>query len=192
MLGEEFHDFAGSIVVHAIGGWIGFSAVLPLGRAPRPLRQGPRHRHPPSSIPWLALGSWLLCVGWFGFNVMSAQIAQDGVRPGRDQLADGHVRRHPGGADRRATTTRASSTTARSPGSWPSAPAPTSCTRSARWWSAAIAGAIFVYDVPAGKQNQVEDRRRAGRVAAARPVRRCGAASPAASSGSRRSAGSAA
>ncbi len=28
---------------------------------------------PPSSIPWLAMGSWLLCVGWFGFNVMSAQ-----------------------------------------------------------------------------------------------------------------------
>ncbi len=28
---------------------------------------------PPSSIPWLALGSWLLCIGWFGFNVMSAQ-----------------------------------------------------------------------------------------------------------------------
>ena len=28
---------------------------------------------PPSSIPWLAMGSWLLCIGWFGFNVMSAQ-----------------------------------------------------------------------------------------------------------------------
>ncbi|MDO8261931.1 MAG: ammonium transporter, partial [Gallionella sp.] len=29
--------------------------------------------HPPSSIPFLALGAWVLAVGWFGFNVMSAQ-----------------------------------------------------------------------------------------------------------------------
>jgi Amt family ammonium transporter len=29
--------------------------------------------HPPSSIPFLALGAWILAVGWFGFNVMSAQ-----------------------------------------------------------------------------------------------------------------------
>src|SRR5215813_10517998 len=73
LLGEEFHDFAGSIVVHAVGGWIGFSAVLILG--PRLGRyEGKRTTGiPPSSIPWLALGSWLLCIGWFGFNVMSAQ-----------------------------------------------------------------------------------------------------------------------
>ena len=73
-LGAEFHDFAGSIVVHAVGGWIGFSAVLLLGPAARPLRQRRALIGiPPSSIPWLALGSWLLCIGWFGFNVMSAQ-----------------------------------------------------------------------------------------------------------------------
>jgi Amt family ammonium transporter len=73
LLGEEFHDFAGSIVVHAVGGWIGFSAVLILG--PRLGRyEGKRTTGiPPSSIPWLAMGSWLLCIGWFGFNVMSAQ-----------------------------------------------------------------------------------------------------------------------
>jgi len=73
MLGEEFHDFAGSIVVHAVGGWIGFSAVRQLqprlGRYDKARATG----IPPSSIPWLALGSWLLCIGWFGFNVMSAQ-----------------------------------------------------------------------------------------------------------------------
>ncbi len=73
--GEEFHDFAGSVVVHAVGGWIGLAAVLLLGA-----RRGRYHKdggiagvHPPSSIPFLALGAWILTVGWFGFNVMSAQ-----------------------------------------------------------------------------------------------------------------------
>jgi ammonium transporter, Amt family len=72
--GEEFHDFAGSVVVHAVGGWIGLAAVLTLG--PRMGRYGKDGRvsaHPPSNIPFLALGAWVLCVGWFGFNVMSAQ-----------------------------------------------------------------------------------------------------------------------
>ena len=73
--GEEFHDFAGSVVVHAVGGWIGLTAVLMLGA-----RTGRYHKdggiagaHPPSNIPFLALGAWILIVGWFGFNVMSAQ-----------------------------------------------------------------------------------------------------------------------
>ena len=73
--GEEFHDFAGSVVVHAVGGWIGLVAVLLLGA--RSGRYGKDGRvmssHPPSSIPFLALGAWVLAVGWFGFNVMSAQ-----------------------------------------------------------------------------------------------------------------------
>jgi Amt family ammonium transporter len=71
--GEEFHDFAGSIVVHAVGGWMALAAVRQLG--PRLGRYAPGRSiaTPPSSIPWLAMGSWLLCVGWFGFNVMSAQ-----------------------------------------------------------------------------------------------------------------------
>ncbi len=70
--GAPFNDFAGSIVVHGVGGWAALGAVLMLGA--RTGRYGPRGRaFPPSSIPWLALGSWMLCVGWFGFNVMSAQ-----------------------------------------------------------------------------------------------------------------------
>ena len=74
LFGEEFHDFAGSVVVHAMGGWIGLAAVLLLGpRAGRYTRDGRVTAHPPSSIPFLALGAWILCVGWFGFNVMSAQ-----------------------------------------------------------------------------------------------------------------------
>lgn len=72
--GAEFHDFAGSIVVHAVGGWIGLVAVVLLGaRRGRYTKDGNIAAHPPSSIPFLALGAWILSVGWFGFNVMSAQ-----------------------------------------------------------------------------------------------------------------------
>ena len=72
--GEEFHDFAGSVVVHAMGGWIALPAVLLLGsRYGRYSKDGRISAHPPSSIPFLALGAWVLTVGWFGFNVMSAQ-----------------------------------------------------------------------------------------------------------------------
>ncbi|MEO6013465.1 MAG: ammonium transporter [Devosia sp.] len=71
-LGAAFHDFAGSIVVHAVGGWLALAAVLALGA--RTGRYGAHGRpFPPSSIPWLGLGTWMLCIGWFGFNVMSAQ-----------------------------------------------------------------------------------------------------------------------
>lgn len=71
-LGAPVNDFAGSIVVHGVGGWLALAAVMHLG--PRVGRYGKNGRaFPPSSIPWLALGTWLLCIGWFGFNVMSAQ-----------------------------------------------------------------------------------------------------------------------
>jgi len=74
LTGAEFHDFAGSVVVHAVGGWIALPAVLLLGaRANRYRKDGGMSAHPPSSIPFLALGAWVLTVGWFGFNVMSAQ-----------------------------------------------------------------------------------------------------------------------
>jgi Amt family ammonium transporter len=74
MFGAEFHDFAGSVVVHAFGGWVALPAVLLLGaRRGRYSRDGAIAAHPPSSIPFLALGAWILTVGWFGFNVMSAQ-----------------------------------------------------------------------------------------------------------------------
>ncbi len=72
--GGPLHDFAGSLVVHAFGGWIALPAVLILGaRRNRYRKDGGISAHPPSSIPFLALGSWILAVGWFGFNVMSAQ-----------------------------------------------------------------------------------------------------------------------
>ena len=72
--GENFHDFAGSVVVHAVGGWLAIIAVILLGaRAGRYPKNGGVTAQPPSSIPFLALGAWILAVGWFGFNVMSAQ-----------------------------------------------------------------------------------------------------------------------
>jgi Amt family ammonium transporter len=72
--GEEFHDFAGSVVVHAMGGWLALPAVILLGaRSNRYRKDGAVSAHPPSNIPFLALGAWILTVGWFGFNVMSAQ-----------------------------------------------------------------------------------------------------------------------
>ncbi|MFP5465228.1 MAG: ammonium transporter [Gammaproteobacteria bacterium] len=75
--GAPFHDFAGSVVVHAVGGWIALPAVLLLGaRRGRYTRDGLVSAHPPSNIPFLALGAWILTVGWFGFNVMSAQLIE--------------------------------------------------------------------------------------------------------------------
>ncbi len=72
--GAEFHDFAGSVVVHAMGGWVALAAVLLLGaRHGRYTKEGRVVAFPPSNIPFLALGAWMLTVGWFGFNVMSAQ-----------------------------------------------------------------------------------------------------------------------
>jgi ammonium transporter, Amt family len=75
--GATFHDFAGSVVVHAMGGWIALAAVILLGaRSGRYSKDGRLHAYPPSNIPFLALGAWILTVGWFGFNVMSAQAVQ--------------------------------------------------------------------------------------------------------------------
>jgi len=75
--GARFHDFAGSVVVHAVGGWIALPAVVLLGaRRGRYTKDGMVSAHPPSNIPFLALGAWILTVGWFGFNVMSAQLIE--------------------------------------------------------------------------------------------------------------------
>ena len=71
--GAAFHDFAGSIVVHAVGGWIAFAAIIVLGSRNGRYRNGKVVAFAPSNIPLLALGAWILSIGWFGFNVMSAQ-----------------------------------------------------------------------------------------------------------------------
>ena len=76
--GAQFHDFAGSVVVHGVGGWIAFAAVALLGSRTGRYRDGRVVAFAPSNIPFLALGAWVLTVGWFGFNVMSAQTL-DGI-----------------------------------------------------------------------------------------------------------------
>jgi ammonium transporter, Amt family len=76
--GAAFHDFAGSVVVHGVGGWIALVAILLLGVRRGRYRNGKLVAFPPSSIPFLALGAWILSIGWFGFNVMSAQTL-DGI-----------------------------------------------------------------------------------------------------------------
>ncbi|MBF0293045.1 MAG: ammonium transporter [Nitrospinae bacterium] len=73
LAGVPFHDYAGSVVVHAMGGWLALAGILRLGPRTGRWINGRSHPLPVSNIPMLALGSWMLCVGWFGFNVMSAQ-----------------------------------------------------------------------------------------------------------------------
>jgi Amt family ammonium transporter len=72
-LGAKFHDYAGSVVVHSMGGWLALPAIIILGQRIGRWTYGISQGIPVSNIPFLALGSWILCVGWFGFNVMSAQ-----------------------------------------------------------------------------------------------------------------------
>lgn len=62
-----FLDFAGSTVVHSVGGWVALAAVLVLG--PRLGRFGPDGRDiEPHNMPMAALGMFLIFIGWFGFN----------------------------------------------------------------------------------------------------------------------------
>ena len=75
--GIPFHDYAGSVVVHSMGGWIALTGIIVLGpRLGRWDSEGRSRPIPISNFPFMALGSWMLCVGWFGFNVMSAATMQ--------------------------------------------------------------------------------------------------------------------
>ena len=132
--GAPFHDFAGSIVVHAVGGWLALAAVIRLGA--RTGRYAAGRPFLPSSIPWLALGTWLLSIGWFGFNVMSAQSL--GTVSGL--VAINSLMAMVGGimaATLLAAPTRGSCITGRLRASSLYAPAPTSFIQSERcWWAA--------------------------------------------------------
>ncbi|MDX1573039.1 MAG: ammonium transporter [Methylophaga sp.] len=62
-----FVDFAGSTVVHSVGGWVALSAILVIG--PRIGRYDANNRRiPGSNLPMAVLGGMLLWFGWFGFN----------------------------------------------------------------------------------------------------------------------------
>ena len=124
--GEEFHDFAGSVVVHAVGGWVALAAVILLG--PRLGRYGKDGRviaFPPSSIPFLALGAWVLVRRLVRVQRDERADHRQDLGPGGDELAHGDGGRHASRASSSGATTRASCTTARSRGWWRSAPAPT-------------------------------------------------------------------
>ena len=72
LTGASFHDYAGSVVVHSMGGWLALPAIILLGPRLNRYVKGRSQIIKVSNIPFLALGSWMLCIGWFGFNVMSA------------------------------------------------------------------------------------------------------------------------
>ena len=173
LTGAEFHDFAGSVVVHAVGGWIGLAAVLLLGaRSNRYRKDGAISAHPPSSIPFLALGAWVLAVGWFGFNVMSAQT----IDKISGLVAVNSLMAMVGG------TLVATLLGRNDPGfvyNGPLAGLVAVCAGSdvmhplGALVTGGVAGAIFVIAVHADAE-PLEDRRRARRLAAARPVRRLG------------------
>jgi Amt family ammonium transporter len=76
--GASFHDFAGSVVVHGMGGWLALVGIYFLGLRKGREKDNKLIAFAPSNIPFLALGTWILCIGWFGFNVMSAQ-SMDGI-----------------------------------------------------------------------------------------------------------------
>ncbi len=76
-----FVDFAGSTVVHSVGGWVALAALLVIGpRAGRFAVDGTAHEMNPSNLPMSVLGTLLLWFGWFGFNGGST-LTMDGSVP---------------------------------------------------------------------------------------------------------------
>ncbi|CAJ1391363.1 MAG: ammonium transporter [Roseitalea sp.] len=64
-----FSDFAGSTLVHSVGGWAALAGAILLGaRTGKFGADGSVHPMPGSSIPLATLGTFILWLGWFGFN----------------------------------------------------------------------------------------------------------------------------
>jgi len=72
-----FIDFAGSTVVHSVGGWCALAAIIILG--PRIGRFDNNEKIPGSSLPISVLGAFLLLFGWFGFNGGSTLAANESI-----------------------------------------------------------------------------------------------------------------
>jgi Amt family ammonium transporter len=67
--GAAFHDFAGSTVVHSIGGWAALAGAIVVGaRLGKYGKDGKVQAIPGHNIPMAALGVFILWLGWFGFN----------------------------------------------------------------------------------------------------------------------------
>ena len=74
-----FKDFAGSTIVHSTGGWAALAGALVVGARKGKFRQdGSVKPTPPSNVPIVTLGVFILWLGWFGFNGGS-QLALGGV-----------------------------------------------------------------------------------------------------------------
>jgi Amt family ammonium transporter len=66
--GMGFQDFAGSTIVHSVGGWAALTGALILGARTGKYSGGKVNPIPGSSIPLATLGTFILWLGWFGFN----------------------------------------------------------------------------------------------------------------------------
>ena len=75
-----FYDFAGSTLVHSVGGWAALVGVFLLGpRLGKYLKDGTIRPIPGHNIPLAAIGMFMLWLGWFGFNGGSVLSADPGL-----------------------------------------------------------------------------------------------------------------
>ena len=74
-----FIDFAGSTIVHSVGGWIAFSAVIIIGPRIGKYSEANKGKFTGSSFPLAVLGTLILWFGWFGFNGGSNGAMDDSV-----------------------------------------------------------------------------------------------------------------
>ena len=69
VLGVGFYDFAGSTVVHSIGGWLALAGALVIGpRIGKFAPDGTPKAIPGHNLPFAVIGGFILWLGWFGFN----------------------------------------------------------------------------------------------------------------------------
>ena len=78
--GMGFLDFAGSTVVHSVGGWAGLAGIIVLGpRLGKYTSDGRMQPMPGHNMPLVTLGGFILWLGWFGFNPGSTMAADAGA-----------------------------------------------------------------------------------------------------------------
>ena len=80
LTGTAFHDFAGGMIVHGMGGIAGLTAAAVLGpRMDRYADDGSTNVIPGHSLTFAVLGTLVLAFGWYGFNVGTASVVSGGV-----------------------------------------------------------------------------------------------------------------
>jgi Amt family ammonium transporter len=83
-LGMNFHDFAGSTVVHSIGGWVAIAGAIMLGpRLGRRFARDGGGPMPPHDLTIAVIGGLILWFGWYGFNPSSTLSLMDNAGVGR-------------------------------------------------------------------------------------------------------------